>query len=379
MRRPIIFSFIVVATLAALAAAEGQATGSGGTTVRVRVFSPPRDSAARARRERLLLRFDSLRYEFEQMRLSDADRDRVADEMHRTVMALQESLDDVSVRTRAVAAARGESPREAMITSPEIAIAMQGVFTPRGYIGVSFDGPNVEEVRRGGERLVRFLVYPKIALVEPGSPAEHAGIQEGDTLLAIDGSDVRQRQISLTKLLVPDQRVIVRVRREGNQKEFRVQVGEAPGYVVSRRAPMPPMAPIAPMPAMGTMTPMAPPSMSRARIARSPMPAVAATPPEMAGSVWIINEGVAGAKLESISEGLGRALGTKAGILVLRAGPGTPAYESGLRDGDVIIRADGKDVSNVRQLRSALVDADQEGVKLVIVRERKQREVTLRW
>jgi C-terminal processing protease CtpA/Prc len=195
MRRPIIFSFIVVATLAALAAAEGQATGSGGTTVRVRVFSPPRDSAARARRERLLLRFDSLRYEFEQMRLSDADRDRVADEMHRTVMALQESLDDVSVRTRAVAAARGESPREAMITSPEIAIAMQGVFTPRGYIGVSFDGPNVEEVRRGGERLVRFLVYPKIALVEPGSPAEHAGIQEGDTLLAIDGSDVRQRQI----------------------------------------------------------------------------------------------------------------------------------------------------------------------------------------
>ena len=98
------------------------------------------------------------------------------------------------------------------------------------------------------------------------------------------------------------------------------------------------------------------------------------------GSMWIFNDAVGGAKLETISEGLGRALGTKAGVLVLRTLPGTPAYESGLRDGDVILSVAGKQVSNVGELRGALMDGDRDsGVKFAILREHKQREVVLRW
>ena len=378
MHRSIIHSLVAAATLAVAASdAQGQEAGSGAKTVRVRVFTAGRDSSTRARRERLLLRFDSLRYEFEKKRVGDPDRDRVADEMHRTVMELQESLDDATVRSRAMAVAR-ESGRETMIPPPDIEIAMQGMFAPRGYLGVSFDGPSLEEWRAGGEHLVRFLDYPRIAMVEPSSPAERAGIQEGDTLLALNANDVRERQISLSKLLVPGQRIVVRARREGSEKRFLVTISEAPGYVMSRRMPMPPMPPAA------TMVRAFPGEELPLRMPTTPIAAgapVAPTPPiPMAGSVWIINEGVAGAKLESVSEGLGKALGTKSGILVLRAAPGTPAYASGLRDGDVIVRADGQPVTSVRQLRSALVDADgQGGVKLAIIRERKQREVVLRW
>lgn len=332
--------------------------------------------SSRIERERLLLKFDSLRYEFDHQRMTDAERDRLADEMHRTFMALQESLDDVTVRASAFGAARAGRlmARESERMAPEIAIAVQSGFRreSRGYLGVSFDGPNTEEIRRGGERIVRFLDYPRIALVEPSSPAERAGIQEGDTLLALNGNDVREREISLTKLLVPNQIVVVRVRREANAKDFRVTVKQAPGYVMSRMAPMAPMTPMSPMVRVypGELLP---------RVPIPPVAAIAGTPPAMTQSVWIINEAIGGAKLESISEGLGKALGTKSGVLVLRAAPGSPAYESGLRDGDVILKAAGTSVSSVRELRALVDGAHEEGVKLDILRERKQREVTLRW
>lgn len=375
---------VAAALLAAATPARSQATGCN-DCVRVRVQTS-RDSAGRARSERLLLRFDSLRYLIENERLSDTERDRLSTEMHRTVMALQESLDDMPVRARALAGARasGEAPSDAMrMMAPEIAIAVERAFATRGYLGVSFDGPNVDELR-GNERFIRFLDYPKIALVEPSSPAERAGIQEGDTLLALNGNDVRQKEFSLSKLLVPDQRVVVRVRREGNEKDFRVRIGEAPGYVMSRMAPMVPMTPMPPFPAMAS-TPSTPvrvypgEDMPRRAPPAMPVPPMAATPPAMPGSVWIINDGVGGAKLETINQGLAKTIGVKSGVLVLRVGPGTPAFKSGLRDGDVILRAAGSPVSSVRELRQFVERENDDGVKLVIQRDRKQRELTLRW
>lgn len=357
---------IAIVALAMMAGGVDTAAAqiAASTSTRQRVAT--RDSA-RTRRERLLIRFDSLRNAFEHDRLSEGERQVLADEMHLTMMALEASLDDVGyqMRTDAARLAQEDGMRG------QTMLLRKRRDNTRGYLGLSFDGPNVDELR-DGERIIRFLDYPRIALVEPSSPAERAGIAEGDTLLALNGSDVRGRAISLTKLLVPDRRVDVRVRRDGSARDFRVTIVEAPGYVMTRMAPMPPM------PAM-------PPTRVRVFSSEEPMPptpAVAATPAPVPGVAfaWVTLDGVAGARLESVSEGLGRALGTKYGVLVLRAAPGSPAFESGLRDGDVILRADGDTVRSVRELRVALQDADSEtGVKLVVLRERKQREVTLRW
>jgi len=378
MHRTLLLAVAVAALVAAATPARAQATGCN-DCVRVRVQTS-RDSAGRARSERLLLRFDSLRYLIENERLSDAERDRLSSEMHRTVMALQESLDEIPMRARAAAGARASvdaSSEGIRMLAPEIAIAMERAYATRGYLGVSFDGPNVDELR-GNERFIRFLDYPKIALVEPSSPAERAGIQEGDTLLALNGNDVRQKEFSLSKLLVPDQRVVVRVRREGNERDFRVRIGEAPGYVVSR---MTPMAPMPPMPPMATTPVRVYPGeeMPRRVPPIMPVPPMASTPPAMPGSVWIINDGVGGAKLETINQGLAKTIGVNSGVLVLRVGPGTPAFRSGLRDGDVILRAAGRPVSSVRELRQFVERENDDGVKLVIQRDRKQRELTLRW
>ena len=341
-------------------------------SARSRTPSASGDSV-RLRREQLLIRFDSLRTAFENERMTPTERAMLEVEMHETMMALQESLDDViRLRVGAPQLAQAEQMR-----------AQSMVFTrrrdaTRGYLGVSFDGPSIDELR-GNERIIRFLDYPRIALVEPSSPAERAGIVEGDTLIELNGSDVRDRSFSLTRLLVPDQRVRLRVRRDGGAREFRVVVAEAPGYVVSRMTPMAPMAVATPLPG----TPPTPPARVRVYVGDVPQPApaapVASTPPPVAMS-WVMQDGVAGARLESVTEGLGRALGTQYGVLVLRSAPGSPAFDSGLRDGDVILRVSGGNVRSVRELREALQRADRdEGAKLLVLRDKRQREITLRW
>lgn len=259
-----------------------------------------------------------------------------------------------------------------------------GCCATRGYIGLSFDGPNVEE-RRDNERLIRFLAYPRIALVEPGSPAERAGVAEGDTLLALNGSDVRDSEFALRRLLVPGRRLSVRVRRDGNPVDFLVVVARAPDYVMSRMMPQPRMPAIPQMPRMPRMPQVRVRVDGRVQV--PPVPDVAALAEARDAAerqsfalTWVMQDGVAGARLESVNEGLGKALGTKYGVLVLRSAPGSPAYESGLRDGDVILRAGRSPVRSVRELRRTLEVGDGDaGVRLTVLREHRQREITLRW
>lgn len=341
----------------------------------------PRSDSVRMLQEMLLMRIDSLKYEFEHERWSDARRAQLGTELRRSILALQESMEELHRENAVALTQRGlEQASAAYRDLPEIAIALEMPRRMKGYLGVVFDGTS-RDFWRDNERIVQFYAYPRIALVEPSSPAERAGILQGDTLLAFNGADVREREISLSRLLIPKQKLLVRVRRDGYAKDLHVVVGEAPSYVASRapRSPgaaTPPVAVGVPAPRVWTG--------AAGGVAPTPSPATSPEPPGAVGvtprSVWVFQEGVAGARVESIGEGLGRALGVQAGVLVLRAAPGTPAHESGLRDGDIIVRAAGRPVNNVSQLRSVLErQEDASGVRLVIVRERRHREVTLRW
>jgi hypothetical protein len=350
-----------------------QQTGSGGgarTTVRTRCTNcGARDSTLRAQQERLFFRIDSLRWQYENIRLSNTERERVAGEMERTVLALQTLLEEEEVRAETPFPQRMVTRQGPItVTTPGVAIAMATkACQPSGWLGVTFDGLNEADCVNG-EKIVRFYRYPRVAIVEPSSPAERAGILQGDSVLAFDGNDVTQSTISFTKLLVPDARIVVRVRREGDARDLRVTVGEAPSYYVMRTAPLPARAPTA-------ATPMMPPAPVRVR---TPMPAAGQFPAR--GMVWVFSEGLAGAHVETISEGLGKTVGVKEGVLVLSVRPGTPAFRSGLRDGDVILRASGRSVSNVRALQRIVAEGEEDGsVTLRIRREKKERDVTLRW
>jgi serine protease Do len=74
--------------------------------------------------------------------------------------------------------------------------------------------------------------------------------------------------------------------------------------------------------------------------------------------------------------------GVESGVLVLRVEPGTPAARTGLRGGDVIVRADGEDVESVQELRDAIAAAtanDRHSVALDVVRKKKSLKLTLSW
>lgn len=340
-------------------------TGSGSVTVRERCTNC-RSSAEDRRREKLLLQIDSLRWHIENRRLTEEERRRTVSELNATIHALQQSLDAASQGV-SVSVVTGEGgSATAVAVAPSLSIARIPM-RARGYLGVTFDGPSAE-ISRPGEYAVRFYKYPRIALVEPSSPAERAGVLQGDTLMSFNSIDVVASEISLSKLLVPESKIVMRVRRDGSDKDLKVIVGEAPDYYVRRQE----VRPASPLTRAGTIAPT-PPAPARVW-------AVPAPEPGRPGVLWQEYEGVAGALVETVSEGLGKALGVDEGVLVVRVRPGTPAYRAGLRDGDVIVRAGDQRIGTVTKLRNVISTGEgSEGVKLLIRRERKERDITLRW
>jgi serine protease Do len=68
----------------------------------------------------------------------------------------------------------------------------------------------------------------KVAGVTPGSPAEKAGVKEGDVLLKVDGTDVTNLQgfSGLLRGLTPGQTVKVVLSRGGQEQTLDVTVAE---------------------------------------------------------------------------------------------------------------------------------------------------------
>jgi S1-C subfamily serine protease len=89
---------------------------------------------------------------------------------------------------------------------------------------------------------------------------------------------------------------------------------------------------------------------------------------------------VAGAKLVGIhDEVFGHIFGVSSGVLVTEVFS-DPAQSTGLRGGDVILRADGQDLTSVAQFRRIVAaHRSDRVVDLQIVRQKRARVLTLRW
>jgi C-terminal processing protease CtpA/Prc len=326
------------------------------------------DSETGAQMRRLELRADSLARLYNDAETA-AEQRRIGMEIDRAVSAMER----LSMRMAELARSSSGSSR----------VMEMGLTKPRGWLGIVVNGVAREPWVENGELLVRYVTHPEIVSVEPSSPAERAGLQTSDTLIAYDGKDVRDNDISLTRLLRPNARVLVRIKRDGRTRDVPVTIAEAPSRIRIRRDDMGSVqllrvTPEFPDPPLAGMAPEAPMSPNVARVyVRSPR--VATAPPAMPG---MPTPGIAGAYVLSVTQGLARATGASRGVFVASAPVGSPASESGLVDGDVIVRAAGEDVRTVLELRSIVADAVDRGdhsVELEIVRERKPRKVTLRW
>jgi S1-C subfamily serine protease len=217
---------------------------------------------------------------------------------------------------------------------------------PMGYLGIAFTCPLKRIEDASGVRVIH-LAYPAVESVEPGSPASIAGISSGDTILAYDSVDVVNHELSLTRMLRPGRRVLIRVRRNGAVKEVAVRVAaRPPNYVESIR--------VLPQP-------------------RFVGPILALPSPDQIAA--------AGAGLIRTNDDLLAALGApkgSAGVLIVSVLQGTPADASGLHAGDVVLSADGRSVTDPQSLAHLMVLPPSDAVTLRVYGNHRIRTVTLR-
>lgn len=88
---------------------------------------------------------------------------------------------------------------------------------------------------------------------------------------------------------------------------------------------------------------------------------------------------LAGAEMVPMNEGLARYFATREGLLVTRVSPSSPAGRAGLEAGDVVVRAGGRAITTVEELREAVRRAENGRLPLEVVRQRRRQTVELKW
>jgi len=162
-----------------------------------------------------------------------------------------------------------------------------------------------------------------VTQVEPDSPAEQAGIQAGDVIVAfngepVDGSADLRNKVGLFRLGAAAELELV---RDGRRETLEATIGRAPG--VERNADN------------------------------------AAAPQTI--------EKLQGAEFQNLDSSHPR-YGEVEGVLVERVEQGSPAWRNGLRQGDIITAVNRRDVSTVDELSSAIREAGA-AIALNIVRD----------
>lgn len=227
------------------------------------------------------------------------------------------------------------------------------IFSPSGgFIGIAFDvaaedaKPVVQQLKQTGT-VSRGWIGVKTQTVSPqiasslglrrasgalvaeslaGSPAQKAGIQTGDIIASVDGTDIKDTHDLGKKVSAkpPGQAVTLGVIRKGESKDFEVKIGRAP----TAQAPAPSKQPGSQSKELGSQTNL--------------------------GLTMVPARSVAGAGHE--------------GVVVTQIDPEGDAADAGILTGDVIVDINGRTVSNATDVREAVLDARSQTRGAVLLR-----------
>lgn len=251
---------------------------------------------------------------------------------------------------------RAEAPSSGMALAVSVAV-LQDICdeirkkgkVERGWLGVS-----IAENEQGNV---------EIAIVEDGSPAELAGLKREDVILEIDGKKLTSSQMLVNEIRKrkPGEDISLKIERAGKTKDIEVRLGEYSERDIKREFEI----------KFPRLFPPEPPE--------TPSPPKAVKPPRIEAFPrgWGTRKFI-GVYLEELNEELSAYFGVKEGrgLLVSQVSEDSPAEKSGLKVGDVIIKAVGERVESVREL-SELIQDKKKGDKIEIefLRDKKKRTV----
>ncbi len=267
-------------------------------------------------------------------------------------------------------------------------------YGPPGYLGVTFSASTHDVQQEGGKTLIRFDGYPTIESVDPDSPADHAGVESGDKLVALNGKDVTVGSEPFLTLLKPGSHLRLSVKRGPDTKQLIALIAKRPtsnwaqvwtgpngSATTIRAAPVAPSSPSSPIVVLAPRARTPEPDSGDVEItvtpfaAPSPLPEISSLVTRLTGASLLV---VAGAEVRPVGN-LSDYFGVSQGVLVLRVESGTVAARSGLQDGDVIVRADGHPISTPSGLSRAMYRASDTQLQLDVVRLKKKKSIVLKW
>ncbi|MBI3790292.1 MAG: PDZ domain-containing protein [Gemmatimonadetes bacterium] len=268
---------------------------------------------------------------------------------------------------------------------------------PPGWIGITFENQSMVMRREDGRTGLAFSAYPRIVDVAPGSPAEKAGIVKGDSIVELGSTDVTKGDVRFDLLLRPGMKLPVAVSRNGERRSMTLVVGKRPNEApdacssVDRTIDRAMQPAIVMLPdeaeATGMLPRMRTPRAMTGTVVISPTPAIAPTAPMAPGSpegtAFAFTFGTsgdyfAGAELRRLSTDLAELTGAEDGVFVVSVAAQSLAEKSGLKGGDVIVRANEMPVVRPDQLARALMNSDDGTIRLVVVRKRAKQSVVMR-
>lgn len=241
---------------------------------------------------------------------------------------------------------------------------------PKGWLGVVITTGIGEANNRG---TLVFNDYPVIESIDPGSPAEKAGLIAGDILISINKQDFKKNPIPLNSLLVPGRKVVFRYRRDNVAKQSTMVVAERPAGTSQKLV----FSIIGPDPSRSQRVQTE--GMLRGAGTRMPAGPSVLIPP-LVFRTGPASIGVAGAELTQLNDAWRETLDLKGnGILVVNVAMPSIAGDAGLRSGDVITRVEKQLVQNPGELIRFIAQAENNTLLLQILRKQKEQNITLRW
>lgn len=251
---------------------------------------------------------------------------------------------------------------------------------PDGYMGINFEGITINR-RSDGPTMYALGDGARIVSVEPGSPAQRAGLDAADQVLSIAGNDTR-KPFPLGTLLRPGAKLSLRVSRDGRQRDLTVVVQKRPEEYGSPCSGLDDMVGIfsnSPQTLRRSEGPMTG-SLQRMPNPDGAMPTSAGsgfalmTPYPASGAPMMVS----GAMFIVLTPDWRETLGVEKGLLVSHVAMGSPAHAAGLKASDVVLSVGDSPVASPRALWSAVNEAGKDGVTLKVLRARKEITIVLK-